>query len=256
MGERTNKSTQNAWEIVDVVANIGPASLSDIANDIDLSKGTIHTYLQTMVDIGILEQNETLYSLSARFLIYGDLFRSELDIYKYGTEHVDDITAQTGETALLSTLHEEMSVQVYLAYGEHSVGKMYYERSKGEPVPTYCSASGKAMLAYVPKSKREQLIAEMETVQQTSETITDKDQLRDELAEVRETGVAYNDEESLKGLRAVAAPIIVDDRIKGSISIGGAKERIPSERFTEQFPDLMVKKSNLIEVDIRANTDR
>ena len=66
---------------------------------------------------------------------------------------------------------------------------------------------GKAILAFVPEDRREELIARIEFVPRGPNTITDPQAFRAELERIRAAGIAVNDEELAYGLRSIAAPI-------------------------------------------------
>jgi DNA-binding IclR family transcriptional regulator len=252
MEDRKNQSTLKAWELVDILMEYGPCRMSDISTHIDLSRASAYTYLQTLESLGLVERENKEYSLSTKFIIYGDYVRDNLRMYEYGQTYTDEISETTGETALLSIPQNQLSIQVYLSYGKHSVAENYYQQAKEHPIPAYCSAAGKAHLAFTKDGKLEELIEKMDLEARTDATLTNEADLREELETVRSQGVAFNDEESLKGLRAVAAPIVINGAIEGSISIGGAKERFPDERLRGELADLAKEKSNAIEVEIRS----
>jgi DNA-binding IclR family transcriptional regulator len=57
-------------------------------------------------------------------------------------------------------------------------------------------------------------------------------------------------EESVEGLRAVAAPIVLDDRIVGSISLAGPASRFVGERFETEIPDMVRGAANELELKL------
>ena len=66
---------------------------------------------------------------------------------------------------------------------------------------------GKAILAFLPEDQREEIIARIDFVPRGPNTLTDPDAFREELARIRASGVALNDEELAYGLRSIASPI-------------------------------------------------
>jgi IclR family pca regulon transcriptional regulator len=66
---------------------------------------------------------------------------------------------------------------------------------------------GKAMLAFLPEDRLAAILDEVELTERGPNTITDEAAFRAELAGIRETGIAVNDEELAYGLRSIAAPI-------------------------------------------------
>ena len=77
----------------------------------------------------------------------------------------------------------------------------------GSRIPAYCSATGKALLAFLPRPDLEQVLERIDLIQRGPRTLTDKRALLAELDQVRRTGIAVNDEELESALRSIAAPV-------------------------------------------------
>ena len=77
----------------------------------------------------------------------------------------------------------------------------------GSRLPSYCSATGKALLAFLPQADLENLIDRLEFQPRGPRSVGSRAALLTELAQVRRTGMALNDEELESGLRSIATPI-------------------------------------------------
>jgi len=77
----------------------------------------------------------------------------------------------------------------------------------GSRIPAYCSATGKALLAFLPRSDLDRILDRTDLVQRGPRTLTDKRALLAELEQVRRTGLATNDEELESALRSIASPV-------------------------------------------------
>jgi IclR family pca regulon transcriptional regulator len=66
---------------------------------------------------------------------------------------------------------------------------------------------GKAILAFLPEERRDELVARIDFVKRGPNTLTSARAFRTALAEIRATGIAVNDEELAVGLRSIASPI-------------------------------------------------
>src|SRR5262249_15067752 len=78
----------------------------------------------------------------------------------------------------------------------------------GARLPAYCTAMGKAILAWLPEDRLAKLVRRIDFEQRGPNTITDADAFRKELARIRDTGLAVNDQELAYGLRSIAAPVL------------------------------------------------
>ncbi len=76
----------------------------------------------------------------------------------------------------------------------------------GARLPAYCTAMGKAILAFLPEESADRIIEQIDFAKRGPNTITDAKAFRAELAKIRETGIAVNDEELAYGLRSIGAP--------------------------------------------------
>jgi IclR family pca regulon transcriptional regulator len=77
----------------------------------------------------------------------------------------------------------------------------------GSRLPAYCSSTGKVLIASLPRPELESLLERIDLSQRGPRTVTDRHALLAELDQVRETGLAVNDEELESALRSVAAPV-------------------------------------------------
>jgi DNA-binding IclR family transcriptional regulator len=85
----------------------------------------------------------------------------------------------------------------------------------------------------------------------TDQTITDRNELEEELEEIRAEGVAFNINESLLGERAVAAPIVSEKEVMGAITVVGPANRLSGSYFREEIPDLLLGATNEIELRLK-----
>jgi DNA-binding IclR family transcriptional regulator len=88
---------------------------------------------------------------------------------------------------------------------------------------------GKALLAFDPEAARQVLAGPL--LPRTRYTITDPDLLREELDRIRTTGIACDREENALGVACAAAPILVDDRAVGAVSVTCSPTRFDVERY-------------------------
>ncbi|MFD0745911.1 IclR family transcriptional regulator [Phytohabitans flavus] len=77
----------------------------------------------------------------------------------------------------------------------------------GSRLPAYCTAMGKAMLAYKDPQALRQILERSDLARRGPKTITNREELLAALARVRQAGIAVNDEELAPGLRSFAAPV-------------------------------------------------
>ncbi|TYL37965.1 IclR family transcriptional regulator [Natronococcus pandeyae] len=242
------QAVQRTLDIVDVLREQREARVTDIADELDLSKGTIHCHLATLEQNGYVVKNGQRYALGLQFLDLAHHAKNRVDIYDITQAEVDALAAESGEMALFTVEEHGEGVCLYKAEGEDAVQTELYV---GYRNGLYHTAVGKALLAFMPEERREEIIEETEFEQITPNTITDPDELREQLAEIRERGIAYNHEETIQGLVGVGAPIRDQDgTLYGAVSLIGPVSRMEDERLTEELPQLIRRAVNIIEVNI------
>lgn len=250
---RRIQSVDRAFDILEVLRDSEGATVTEIADQVALSPGSVHTYLSTMVDRGYVRHVDGEYRLGLFFLPMGEYVRSHFSVYEAGKPVLDDLAAETGEAAHLVVESCGREIPVYEQFGSDAVGIQLYVENKTVPRQNlHCSAAGKAILAFLDDDRVDEILSDYDFAQRTPSTITDEAALRDELASVRESGVAYNDEEQIPGIRAVGAPIVSDGTVRGAISLSAPASRLKGETFVSELPDRARQATNIIEVNMQS----
>jgi IclR family pca regulon transcriptional regulator len=133
---------------------------------------------------------------------------NSMDVREIAAPHLRELADETGYTVNLAIL--EGTDVVYIERCRSSrpgQREIDLDLHVGARLPVYCTAMGKAIMAFLPEDQAEDLIARIEFVPRGPNTLTDPDAFREELARIRESGVALNDEELAYGLRSIASPI-------------------------------------------------
>ena len=101
-------------------------------------------------------------------------------------------------------------------------------------MPLHCSASGMAVLAFLPKRERDKLIDSLELTAYTGQTITDPPMLIERLEKIRETGIALNMQEFHNGINALATPIFNrDSKVIGALVVVGTSVDLDEAQLME-----------------------
>jgi DNA-binding IclR family transcriptional regulator len=80
--------------------------------------------------------------------------------------------------------------------------------------------------------------------ERTENTITNPEALFEEVESARAEGVAFNDEESTTGFRAVASPVSAPDGWAGGLVVSGPKNRLYEQKFSETVPKIVSGAAN------------
>ncbi len=114
-----------------------------------------------------------------------------------------------------------------------------YQLPIGAEVPFHCTASGKMYLASNDDTTLERMLDVMPLTHEGPNSITDKDALRREIAAVRKAGHAWDSEEFMAGMVAMAAPVRdPDGRLAATIAFHAPLQRMSFEAAAEWVPRL------------------
>lgn len=252
-GTRRVKSVDNAVELLEGLRALRGGTVSELADRSGLSPGSVHTHLATLRDHGLVRQDGRTYDLNYQFLVLGEYVRNHDPLYRHGRGVADNLADDTGEAVHLVVEEDGMEVILYESFGQDAVGTEFYLQNR-EFVDRHLhySAAGKAIMAHLPADRVTEILDRHGLVERTDATIGDADRLREELDRVRERGFAVNDEEGVRGLRAVGSPVLGrDDTPIGAISLSAPTSRFSGETFTVTVPERVMEAANIIEVNVQ-----
>lgn len=137
----------------------------------------------------------------------------------------------TQETVNLGVLDGQEVVYLDCLESPHSFRLV---ANAGTRAVAYRTGLGKAILAFLPAGRRKAIVDSLVFQAFTPKTITSAERFRSELEKVRERGYAIDDEESVVGVRCLAAPILnAEQEAIAAVSISGPTARMTNERLPE-----------------------
>jgi DNA-binding IclR family transcriptional regulator len=222
---KTIGAVERTFGIIQALEDLGSAGTTEIAQELSLSKSTAYTHLNTLHRSGYLVKEDNEYRLSCKFLRLGFSVQRGFDLYRRGRNAVDELAVETSER---TNLVIEEAGEGTCIHSADASGSMDIYMSPGERWPLHATATGKAILAHLPSERVDEIVDRHGLPALTPHTITDRDTLAEELASIRDAEIAFDEQEAIEGLRCIAAPIIVDDKPLGSLSVSG-----PSQQFTD-----------------------
>jgi IclR family acetate operon transcriptional repressor len=180
-------------------------TLDEVAGASGLSRSTAHRLASQLVEVGALERSRRGWRLGTRMFEIGQLVAREERLRGRSVAHMQDLYAATGETVQLAIMDNDAVLYVEIISGHRKVST---PSRRGGRMPLHCTALGKVLLAFSKDGGRAWLEEGVVLDARTAHTITDIDQFRRELNDVRAEQVAFDREEAALGLICVAAPIL------------------------------------------------
>lgn len=229
--ETNISSIVKSIEIIDYVLESKHTRITDISTNLGIPKSTVHRYVKTLENQGILVKRENSYQVSLKLLYYGKIIQNMYDPENLIYNNIVDLSKLTEERVQFMILEDDKMVYVYRELGQRGVDT---STIAGKKMPLHATSGGKVILATLPERKRTELIERLKLERYTENTITSKDELFEELVEIRQDGYSINREEYIDGLRAVSVPVrLFDGQVFGAIGVSGPKHRIKG-KITEQ----------------------
>lgn len=242
------KATETTLSIVEELRSNGPSRVTELADDIAISKSAVHNHLSTLRDYGYVIKEGESYRLSLKFLDIGGRLRRRMAIYKVAEPEVNRLANQTGELTNLFTEEQGMGVYLYRSKGSNALD---FDTYAGKRKYLHATAVGKSILASLPKERVHEIIDEHGLPAQTENTISDREELMTELEATKDRGFSMDDEETTPGVRCVAAPIKTDGEVHGAISISAPTSRLRGEKFETEYPNEVKSGANVIELNLK-----
>lgn len=240
-------SVKKTITILEALKRSDGAGVTELSTQLALSKGAIHNHLSTLEEEGFVVNEGGEYELGLRFFELGEYTKNRLDVLPHARPEVDKIAEETGEITTLMVEENGRGIYVYQASGSNALS---LDTQTGVRVYLHNCALGKAVLAFLPESRVEEIIAQHGLPAATSNTITDAEELFAEFEEIRDREVAYDREERAEGVNCVAAPIRRNTgEVLGSISVAGPKSRITGDLLHSDLPDMLRNSASVIGIN-------
>ncbi len=224
-------------------------SLQSLTEETGLPKPTVFRMLQTLETAGLIirQSDKRQYGTGTRLTRFAETLL--LNATQVGTRHavlqalVDDL----GETCNITALSGNEIL--YLDRVE-TQEPLRFNLQSGSRVPIHCSASGKVLLANMPRAQRHKLLRYAPLKQLTANTITTLEDLDEELKQVQIDGFAIDNEEFMSGLvcMAIAVPT-AHGRSNQCVAVQAPAMRMTAEDAAAMLPRLRSAAAALFEIE-------
>jgi DNA-binding IclR family transcriptional regulator len=202
--------------------------LTDISQRLGLHKSTTHRLLSLLKKKRLITGDTTsqLYSLGPGVVELAWIILRQQDLRTVCAPYLERLRQATNET-----------VSLYIRMGDSRVcieeleshQEIKYSQTLGLATPLHVGAPGKVLLAFLPPTELEAILATLPLTALTPRTITDRTQLLEELHTVRQQGYAVSEGERSPWTSAVAAPIWDwSGKLIATLSVLGPSQRLTS----------------------------
>lgn len=213
-----------------LVSSHSPLGVTDIAEQLDLDKANAHRTLAALVRLGYVEQDPSTRRYGATVKVV-ELARSILDsrdLTVVAAPHLKSLWAASGENTHMAVLAGDHVVYVS---GLNGSTLLSANTAIGQSGPLHCTATGKSIVAHLPRGTTGALIGSIDFESFTPRTLADATAYEKELDKVRVTGYAMDDREYHPGVRCIAAPVFGIGGVMASLGISAPADRLDNDRL-------------------------
>jgi IclR family acetate operon transcriptional repressor len=211
----------------DLILAEQPLRLRDFAARYGIDRAAAFRFLATLEGFGVAQKDAESRAWSGGSRLVGWLAAAggRLRLVEVVRPFVAELARETGHSGHTAVLSGGQALLVdYVA----SPAMVTVRNRVGVHEPLYCTAVGKALLAWMPEPERERLVGRTRFERHTARTLTGPEALRAELARVRRDGVAVDDGEYNELLTCLAAPLLgPNGEALGSLGISLVRSLIP-----------------------------
>lgn len=203
--EPSIQSIDRAVRILHCFEKKSELSLSEICSEVGLHKSTVYGILTTLKNNDLLQKDPDTGIYTLGLGLYRLASNVNMDLRRIALPHLQGLCNDTTETVNL-VIPDGTNI-IYVEKCESSLS-MHVSTNIGTQLPMYCTAVGKAILAYLDEEQASRILDQSELIAKTENTITSKDRLLRSLPEIRRRGYALDEEELEYGLVCIAAPVV------------------------------------------------
>ena len=228
------QSVDRAIRVLTALQGARRMTLSELSGRLDLAPSTTHGIVRTLVEHGMVvqERGSSRYQLGPAVLRLGNVYLDTLELRSKAAPWAEDLARRTGLAVRTGVL---LIDDVVIIHHEPRPDGSRQMPEVGIVIPAHASALGKAMLAFLPE-ETERILEQGELRAMTGETLRSPDDLRQQLADVRTSGIALEQDEAVLGEGAVASPVFDSwGDVVGAIGVvtSGAAQTDPGDQVRQ-----------------------
>lgn len=229
------------FAVLEALAEDRTVSLTELSQRVMTSKSTAYRLLQTMQELGYVEQEGDTEKYGLTLKVY-DLGAKVLhrrgDLIKVADKPMSGLVQETHEAVHLGILDPQTNSVVYI-HKLDSLYNLFLQSPIGKRNPLFSTSLGKALLAWRSEDDLAVILPKLGYFKQTPNTVTDPDTFAEQLRKARLQGYAEECEESELGVRCMAVPVFDHiGKVVAAISVSFPVFRFDESRRADYVREL------------------
>ena len=208
-------------------------SLAELSEHLELPKSTLHRFLVSLESHGILRRgaNDKKWRPGYHLIVWGSVAAENSVIREIAKPFMAELVTASGEMAILTVYHAHEVVCIEMTETNHPVR---LKMKVGEQRAAHAGASSKALIAFLPEEEIMAIVKDKGLPKLCTNTITDVNALKAELARIRKQGYSHSLEETDPGAWGVATPVRDwTGRVVGALGLAGPTLRYSEDKVKE-----------------------
>ncbi len=242
---KSSQSVNRALAVLEFLArNEYSMTLAQISSELKINKASIFRTLNSLEENGYIyrDAKTSSFQLSFKLCELSSRILDRLDLKYIARPSLETLNRETGETVHLVIRDWSRGVYIDKIESTHAIRT---RSTVGARTFLHSTATGKVLLASLPWSRVEEIVAGAGLPKRTANTITDPEKLREELILVARQGWAMDREENEDGINCVAAPLInYKQTVVAALSITYPALATYTDRFEELRPAIAAQRRN------------
>jgi IclR family transcriptional regulator, pca regulon regulatory protein len=245
------ESFSRGFKLLTIICkSASPLSLSELAKESHLSISTIQRLSYTLLQMGLVDRDlqTKKFKIGPEMITLSFSVIDNLTLKKVAYPHMRKLSEEIDEVVALAVLS---GTQVILVESIKTRQILNVNISGGVSIPFHATASGKAMLAFLPEAKVETILGQTDLDKFTDTTTTSLNAFKALLRKVKKRGFATAVDENILGLGAVAAPIRGNDGdVLAALTVLVPTARVTKEKLVGGYSQKVVQTAERISFDM------
>jgi IclR family transcriptional regulator, pca regulon regulatory protein len=223
-------------------------TLTEVAKLTDLTRATARRFLLTLVELGYVASDGSVFWLTPQVLQLGYSYLSSLSLNEIATPHIEALVRKVGESSSMAILDGDDIVYV----ARVPVSRiMTVFITVGTRFPVYATSMGRVLLAGLTDRELKQYLKRVALAPLTARTVSSRTALKHEIDSVRRDGYCIVDQELETGLRSLAAPVHDQSgNVVAAINISTQAARYSAAQVRRELVPPLVHAAQAISSDV------
>lgn len=233
------------FEILELLGRKKEAlGITEISNELGLNKSTVFNIAHTLTDLGILENGENKFRFGTKLYVLGKVAEQGSDLIRNIHPYLKEISKKTNLSAFLGI---RSNLKALIVDKSDSAYDLKVSSEIGAKIPLVAGAHGKAFLSLLKDEEVMEILSHEKVNRHLDFSPPQKQAYLESLNRVRQEGIAYEDEEYLEGIRALAIPLRLNRKnFQAAIWAVGLKNQI-QETSLKAYMDFLKEIARTIE---------